>query len=349
MRLSSRSVLLPFAALLAGCDKAEPTRLAFVSPVPPSVVATDAQAPVQVAFVTDDGRIADHVADEVTIAIAGGGGGVVEGERTERATRGVATFHVNVRTAGPGYHFVANTPRFGASAASDPFTVLPGPATGLRIDEGAAPFLVGPRAVEVRVVDAAGNAVPTGSHVITLSSASILLGATQRTSVAGVAGFSDLQVCASGITTRLGSTVTELRATAPGLAERTTLLTLFAGPATGVTWVNSPANGVAGQKLPDLDLRVHDCGGNPVNGSLVLGWGACKPFLVNNPTGASLVATTSAPLGIGMTWAYTSGHNVAVDRPGTGYTMRVTCRQVQSPSVPIEVTSAVSAPFNVLP
>jgi hypothetical protein len=349
MRLPVRVLAIALFGALAACDDPsppQPTRLMFVAEPSASLVATEPHPAIQVAFVTEDGTVAAAVSDTVRLVVTGTA--ELFGDLEVAAVNGVATFNAKVEAAGSAYQLVAHTARFEAPAFSSAFSIVPGPPSTLRIEPQDDTGWVGVvLPTLVRVTDAVGNTVTTAAHAVTLSTTGALQGTTTATAIAGVASFPDLALCSSGINGRISAMPAILRANAPGLAEGTVSVALFPGAETGLRWLTQPSNGAAGVKLPPYELMVHDCGGNPVYASLVLGWGGCTPELVNNPTGASIIPASGQGYPIAMTWAYTHNNNTAIDRAGTGYTMRVTCRKSGNPA--IVVTSVPSNPFDVAP
>jgi hypothetical protein len=349
MRLPGRSLAIALFGAVAACDDPsppQPTRLVFIAEPSSSLVATEAHPAIQVAFVTEDGTVVASVSDTVRLSVTGTA--ELSGDLEVAAVNGVATFNARVEAAGSGYQLVAHTARFETPVLSSAFSIVAGPASTLRLEPQDDTGWVGVEMPTlVRVTDAVGNTVNTGSHTVTLSTIGALQGTTTASAIAGVASFPDLVLCPSGINGRISAMPAILRANAPGLSEGTFSVALFPGAETGLKWLTQPSNGVAGTKLPPYELMVHDCGGNPVYASLILGWGGCIPELVNNPTGASIVGASGQGYPIAMTWAYAFNNNTAIDRPGTGYTMRVTCRKSGDPTV--VVTSVPSNPFDVAP
>lgn len=325
----------------------QPTRLVFLSQPPASMVATESQPPVRVAFTTDDGHVLEDVRDSVRVVVIGAMPTQMSGTTGVQAQNGVATFNVRVLGAGTGYRFEASTPRFVTTAVSEPFAVVHGPAARVLVSAAADTIAIGAIVpISARITDAVGNQVLSATDTVTLSTTGALHGTTTAVAVGGLAQFPDVKVCASGITTRITPGTAVVQANASGLAPGTATFTAYAGSAIGVAWVTQPGNGSVSVVLPEFRVVVHDCGGNPVYGSLVLGWGACSPSLHNNPSGASIVS-----IGPGYpmvsSWAYATNYNAAVDRPGSGYTMVVTCAQASPGS--LRFTSPPSAPFDVLP
>lgn len=312
------------------------------------MVATDSQPAMRVAFVTDNGSVVENVSDSVFVSVVGTAGPVaLSGATRVRAENGVATLNLQLRSAGTGYRLQVSTPRFATSAVSNAFAVVAGAASAVQVSSASRMFIIGDSVpITARIVDAFGNVVSSASHAVTLSALGHLHGATTTVAAGGIARFPNIQVCAGGVTARIGASPVLIHAHAERLTPGTDTVLGIAGPPVGVAWVTQPTDGKANEVLSQFRVMVHDCGGNPVYGSLPMGWGVCTPSLHANPTGAALV---SVGAGHPMTssWAYATNQNAAVDRAGTGYTLVVRCREASSGHP--EFTTAPSNPFNVLP
>ncbi|HMC55397.1 MAG TPA: hypothetical protein VKH19_09520 [Gemmatimonadaceae bacterium] len=342
---SWRAVFMALGILVACEDATGPgpaTQAAFDLQPASSVASAQPLGTVRVVLLDAEGRVSRSSAI-VTIELeTADPAAQLSGSTTANAVAGVATFSdLNVAKAGAGFRLIAKTSGIG-DVLSDPFEVVPGPATQLRIENGISAFVY-PRCVPdvlpftVRVTDAAGNPVTsatppvtlslarTGAFGMTLSTDDNVYGTTTRTAVGGIAHFDDISVHKSG--------VYGITATAGGLTPAT------ASGFVGGCWVDrlvfikQPIDGTVGASLDLSVLRV-DAYGNATSEQHSPGPSYSVAItLGNNPAGAALSGTLVV---FGPGTSSRDFTNVFVDKPGTGYTLVAT----SGGSIAVSVTSA---------
>ena len=209
----------------------------------------------------------------VTVALASNPTAAnLTGMLISRASGGVASFsNLKVDKAGTGYRLQANSAGL-QPAVSLPFTVSVGTPVGLVFRTqptrtvAGAPFNP---AVQIAVVDAAGNTVRTATGSISLSLAASPVGATlsgtlTRTPVSGVATFYGVRLNKAGAGYAL-------QAAANGLpSARTAAFSVIPGPAARLAFTRQPSNAPGGAVIaPAVKVSVQDAYGNLVGNAPV--------------------------------------------------------------------------------
>ncbi len=252
----------------------------------------------------------------VTLALgANPAGGTLSGTLTANTTDGVALFsELSLDKAGEGYTLVASAPGVGP-VTSAAFRVKPGKAKSLAfvtqpasaaVDATLAP------AVQVRLVDAHGNAAIGATDSITLAlgtngTGATLSGTVTVAAVAGVATFSDLSVDKVGTYTLTASGNTLEGATS-------STFDIVGGPATQLAFRVQPASTAAGINLtPEVEVTALDAKGNVATGFT----GAVAVALAANPTNDTLQGTLTANAVAGVA----RFSDLSLHKVGTGYTL----------------------------
>lgn len=183
-------------------------------------------------------------------------------------------------------------------------------------------------AVQVEVLDAAGNRVTDAEIAITLSlgtnpGSGTLAGTKTVSATAGVATFGGLWVdaAASGYGLAAASTgVTGATSAAFDIAP---------GPAAALAFVTQPGAATAGKAIDPVKVAVHDAYGNPVTGAIP----DVSVSLAANPGGGTLAGTVSVAASGGVaTFA-----DLWIDRAATGYRMGA-----NAPSLAGDISAAFS-------
>jgi len=295
-------------------------QLEFTAP-PGDVVAGDPLTPAVVVTARDvAGNIATGFTGAVTLALgANPAGATLSGTTTVSAVAGVATFgDLHVDKAGGGYTLLAAATG-PAGATSDPFDVLTGAAAQLRFTTDPGTTVAGAAitpAVSVGVFDTQGNPVSdyVGSVGIALDAnpgAGTLSGTTVVSVVGGEATFPGLSIerAAAGYT---------LAASAPGLAGATSAaFSITGGLAAELVFTVEPGGAIAGETVvPPVEVAARDALGNVADGFT----GSVSVALASNPGGAVLSGSTTVTATAGVA----SFADLALDKVGTGYTLRAT-------------------------
>jgi len=321
----ARAILgLVAAASLATCarDTTGPTitatKLDFTTP-PGALVAGHQFSPaVKITAEDAAGNKAVGFSGDVTIALKHNpAGATLSGTTTVTAVKGVATFFdLSLDRADSGYTLEASS--YGLqSIQSAEFDVMPGPARQLAFSvEPPASTTAGAvfaPAVQVTVLDASGNLVPTFADSVTVSlgnnpGSGTLGGTTKVAAVNGVASFSTLTLdkAAPGYW---------LQATATGLSKTTSsAFDVTAGTATQLAFGTEPGTTVAGHQIsPAVKVRALDALGNLVPGFT----GSVSIALGSNPVGGTLSGTTPVAAVGGVATFF----DLSLDKTGTGYTL----------------------------
>jgi hypothetical protein len=325
--------LCGFVILGCGGDSNAPlvaTRVAFNTQPSPTVTSGQSLGNVSVTILTADGQIAAGTRYGVTVELWQNGNvfDLLAGSKTVETTTGVANFpNLIVTQAGLDYSLRASIvamPVF-ADVMSQPFTVVPGPASLLRFG-GLGLVGVGLEVpAVVRITDAGGNTVPDATNAVTVGytrtgefgitvAPDDSFGPVTATAVNGVATFHGLTFHKSGTYT--------LSAIASGLSGTTsTNVNILGMSATRLIFIAQPPNGSASTILAPFTVQhVDDYGnglglpfgpqGQAFNVTLSLG---------SNPTGATLGGTLSV-FNVGSAYTFT---NITIDKPGT-YTLVAT-------------------------
>ncbi|MBZ4420766.1 hypothetical protein [Myxococcus sp. RHSTA-1-4] len=201
--------------------------------------------------------------EQVTLALQGGAGVVLNGTTTVAAENGVARFSaVNVQRAGAGYTLRASSGSL-AEATSSAFSISAADAAKLVISQqpanGTAGVALNP-GMRVSILDAFDNQTASTASVTVALAANpangTLLGTLTVSADAGVATFGALRLEKAG-------SGYSLRATSDGLTEVTSnTFDIAAASAAALAFRTQPANGIAGQDLAAFEVEVHDAYGN---------------------------------------------------------------------------------------
>ncbi|HET9709845.1 MAG TPA: invasin domain 3-containing protein, partial [Gemmatimonadales bacterium] len=200
--------------------------LAFIVQPATAVAGVSIAPAIQVAVEDAIGNRVTSATTSVTLAILDNpNGGVLSGTATVAAVSGVATFsNLSINKSGTGYSLSAAATALTGDVSAD-FDITP--ASAARVSFFAEPTsatagaVIAP-SVQVEILDAFGNRVPTAVNNVTMSFASnpgsgTLSGTLSHAAVAGVATFSDLSINKVG-------TGYKLRASGSGLAVTDTSL-----------------------------------------------------------------------------------------------------------------------------
>ncbi len=303
---------------------------------PSDAVAGTAIAPaVQVEVEDAIGNRVTSSTASVTIAILDNpNGGALSGTIAVSALSGVATFStLNINKSGTGYSLSASAAGM-TSAASNDFNITPGTATRVSFFVEPSSTIAGSVItpdVEVQVLDAFGNRVPTATNSVTVAFAAnpgsgTLSGTLTEPAVAGLATFSDLSINKVGTGYRL-------KANAGVLTPDTSLaFNVAPGPATTLAFSVQPSQAVATAAIaPAVKVTAIDVQGNIATGFT----GSVTMAIANNAGGGTLSGTLSVSAVAGVA----TFSDLQIDKVGTGYTLGAAAAGL---------TAATSSPFNVI-
>ena len=321
---------------------ASPARVAFA--VQPSSVAAGVSISPAVQVVVQDsfGNAVTSSTSGLTLYITpntGTAGAHLRGTTTVNAAGGVATFStLSVDSVGAGYALTASGAGL-LSTASAAFNVTWAPAVRLGFAAQPSNVTAGAPmspAVKVAIQDSLGNTVTSSATGVTLAitnktgtGGAHLRGTTSVSAVSGVAAFSTLSVDSAG-----GSYT--LTASAAGVAGAVSVsFDVTIAPASRVTWVLQPTNGVAGAALsPSPTSCVTDSLGNKVataTSSITVGIATGS-----GTTGAHLRGTTTGATSGGcVTFA-----TLSIDSSGASYALTASATGL---------AVGMSAPFAIAP
>ncbi|QSQ27551.1 hypothetical protein JY651_22715 [Pyxidicoccus parkwayensis] len=245
--------------------------LTFTKQPGESTVGAPINPPVAVTVRDGFGNTVTNSSATLTLSLANNPTGAsLTGTVAVAAVNGVATFTgVAVDKAGNGYTLSVSAP--GLTSTSIAFNVVPGVATKLAFGVQPSDVVAGSSitpAVTVRVVDAAGNTVPTATNSITMAignnpNSGILNGTKTVSAVNGVATFPGLSITKTGA----GYTLT---AAATGLTGGTSsAFNVTPGAASSLGFdTNPPSVVTAGAAItPAVKVSVRDAFNNTVTGS----------------------------------------------------------------------------------
>ncbi|MFW6010281.1 MAG: Ig-like domain-containing protein [Gemmatimonadota bacterium] len=300
---------------------------------PSDAVAGDALDPaVQVEVVDTAGNRVEDLELAITLGLDDAQTpGTLHGTRTVRATGGVATFSglwVD-RAATHTLRAVAGAD----TTTSAPFDITPADASALRFGALPSTGTAGEvlSATEVRVEDAFGNLVPTGSPQVSVrlggADTTALDGTTAVTAESGIATFDDLSVTDAGEHT-LSALGDDLDGATGGPLE----ITPAAAHALAFRVQPEAVEGHEWME-PDVEVEVRDTFGNLVPSAdveVTLGLGQSPSSGPDPGLGGTL--TTGATDGVAVF------DSLRVDRPYHGYTMLASASGLES---------AESIPFSV--
>jgi hypothetical protein len=324
------------------------TRL-VVTRQPPASVTAGAGFALTIQAEDALGNLDPTFGGSVTLAIANNpAGGTLAGTLTVTAGGGVAAFSgLTLDRAGTGYTLQATAGGLSAGT-TEAFNVTAGTATQLVVTaQPPAGVTAGSGfGLTVQAEDSSGNVDPTfkGSVTVALGNnpgGGALGGTLTMTASGGVAAF-------SGLT--LGKTATgyTLEATSGGLTAATTNpFHVTAGPATYlVVTAQPPATASAGAGF-GLAVQAEDIAGN-IDSTFT---GNVTVALAANPGGSTLGGTLTVTAVNGVA-TFT---NLTLNRPGTGYTLRVSAGSLAAAtSGALSVTSnppppppVISEPTNI--
>jgi len=219
-----------------------------------------------VRIVDANGNTVTSSSATVTATLASGAG-TLGGTLTAAAVSGVATFTNLAVTGSVGSYTLGFSSPLLTGVTSGAIALSAGPAAALVFQVQPTPTAAGSTispALQVRVVDGAGNLVTTATNTVAVAlganpGPSTLGGTTSAAAVAGVATFGNLTLnrAAAGYT---------LVATAAGLVPDTTVaFSVIPGAATALAITTAPTTGQSGAILaPQPVIRLVDANGNTV-------------------------------------------------------------------------------------
>jgi hypothetical protein len=290
--------------------------------------------PLVVRLVDVNGNTVPTTGVIVTAALASGPG-ALSGSITTGTVSGVATFTNLVLTGTTGsYSLNLSAPTL-TSITTGTITLSAGAPTALAYlvqpTDVAAGVAIAP-AVTVRILDGAGNFVPTATNTVSMGlganpGGSSLGGTVSVAAVAGVATFSTLTLDKTGA----GYTLT---ASSGGLTAATSAgFAVTPGAASRVVFLVQPTTATAGAAIsPPVQVEIQDANGNRVTGSTA----AVTVALGANPGASTLSGTTTINAVAGVATFST----LSLNRTGTGYTLGASSGAL---------TGATSAAFNINP
>ena len=307
---------------------------------PPSLATATVAFPVVVEVQDEYNNVIPGATDSIAVSIENNGGvpvlGTLSGTLTQTATAGSATFgDLSVDKVGFGYTLEATSGTL-VDAHSTPFDVQPGPAASLA-------FTTQPNAtytaddtinVEVTVLDAGGNVVPTPTIIgLTLNqtNGAILGGPNPVPAPAGVATFA-VNVRKVGT----GYTLTANDGPGGHTADSTAFDVTPGVPAT-LSWLAQPTSTTAGRVMdPRIRVGVVDAYNNVVTSAV--------PITIDFDTDPSSAVPPNPPVNKAGLWTENSVNgeatfnSLAVNRIANGYTLIASAGALTSP---------VSDPFNI--
>ena len=326
------------------------------SPVSFSASAT-AAAPVQLARVSGDsqtGTVGQSLPQPLVVLARDQYDNPVSGAGVAWAvTAGAGSLSAaSVPTNDQGQSFVSWTPGptagtqgaaariDGASGSSVAFTVrtLAGPASGVSFkvqpSNTAAGRPITP-AVEVAVVDAFGNTVPSATNPVdvalaTSPSGGALTGTKQVTAVTGVSSFSDLSIDRPGNGYTLSAKATGLTGAVSAGFDIDPL------PPTQLVFTGQPGTAAAGMAItPPVQVTAREASGKTATGFS----GTVTVAIAANPTGGTLSGATTVAAAAGVA----TFQNLRIDRAGVGYTLTASTDSLTATSASFNVTAGVAA------
>ena len=274
----------------------------------------------------------------VTVALAANpANGTLQGELTESAVNGVATFDaLRIERAGTGYTLHATSGDLTA-VTSNTFDITAADAAKLVVSRqpanGTAGVELNP-GMQVSILDAFDN--PTGSTAsVTVELAAnpasgTLLGELTESAVNGVATFDALRI------ERAGTGYT-LRATSGDLTEATSnTFDISPAAAAALAFTAQPTNGVAGAALaPTVEVTIRDAFGNTASST-----DEVTLALVGGASGVVLNGTTTVAAENGVA----RFPSINVRRVGSGYSLRATSSTLtEAASSTFSITAAEAA------
>ena len=291
-------------------------------------------APLVIRMVDANGNTVPTTGTTVTATLASGAG-ALSGTLTAGTVSGVATF-TNLVLTGTAGNYTLN---LGAAALTSVTTgaiaLSPGSPAALAFQvqpSGVASGAAIAPAVVVRVLDGAGNLVPTATNLITMSignnaGGSTLGGTVAVSAVAGLATFSTLTLDKTGAGyTIVASSGGVTAATSTGFA-------VTPGAATKLVYLVQPSTVTAGAAIsPAVQVEIQDAANNLVTGAT----NAVTLVIGTNPGGSTLGGTTTVSAVGGIATFGT----LALNKSAAGYTLAASASGL---------TGATSAAFTVNP
>lgn len=323
-------------------------KLAFTVPPSPVAAGSPIAPAVQVAIQDSLNSTVVGAATLVTIGIGANPlGGTLAGTLTRTAVNGVATFaDLSVNRVGTAYTLAAAASGL-IGAASPGFDVGAGPPSQLAFTVQPSLAVAGAAlapAVQVTVQDAFGNPVGTAATTVTMAigtnaGGATLSGTASRTTVNGVATFSDLSLNKTG-------TGFTLAAAASGLAGASSVaFNVTAGAATRLAFGVQPSATVAGRTVaPAVQVAVQDQLGNTVTSATAV----ITLALGTNPAGGTLAGTTSESAVNGVA----TFSDLTIAKAGSGYTLAAAATGLAagtSSAFDVTAGAAVRLAFTVQP
>ncbi|MFP2932499.1 beta strand repeat-containing protein, partial [Pyxidicoccus sp. 3LG] len=333
--LSASFGTLPVVASSAfNITPAAPMSLVFVQQPTSAPAGASITPAVRVALNDAFGNRVTDATGNVSLALGNNpGGGTLSGTTQVAVSNGEATFsNLSLRVVGTGYTLSAS---FGtlSSVTSSAFDVTPGaPAALVYLQQPTAITAGSPitPAVRVAVDDAFGNRATDATGNVSLAlgnnpGGGTLSGTTQVALSNGEATFEGVSVTTAGTGYTLSATFGSVPAVTSSAFN-------VAAPVASLAFVNAPGNVTAGVAFnPVVTVELRDAAGNRTAASATV-----TLRLGNNPTGASLVGTTTVAAVDGLA----AFPGLLMQRAGTGYTV-----EAVSGSVPVLTSGA----FNVSP
>jgi len=259
----------------------------------------------------------------ITIAIATNpGNATLSGVKTVNASGGTATFQdLSLNKSGSGYTLQATSGGM-TSGVSATFAISAAAATRLlflntpaaSVAAGAPVLQSGGSPLQVAVVDAFDNTVPSATNSVTLALDTNTYGATlggsvTASAVGGVASFGSASVAKAGLAYRLAATTGGLSGTFSGTFD------ILAAAAAKVAYNVQPSKTAAGAAMtPAVKLDIQDAYGNVVTNAT----NVVTLAVQSGPSGAVLTGGSAAASG--GTAAFS---NLTLDKAGT-YTLAAT-------------------------
>jgi hypothetical protein len=285
---------------------------------PSSAVAGVSITPaVQVEVEDAIGNRVSTATTSVTLAILDNpNGGVLSGTATVAAVAGVASFsNLSINRSGTGYSLAASASGLTGDVSAD-FNITPAAAARVSFfvdpSDATAGSVITP-GVQVEILDAFGNRVPTATNQVTLTFAAnpgggTLSGTATQSAVAGLAAFNDLSI------NRVGNGY-KLRAGASGLMPDTSVaFNITPGPATTLVFTQQPTQTAATAAItPSVKVTARDAQGNTATGFT----GLVSMAIATNPGGGTLAGTPSVSAVAGVA----TFSDLHIDKIGTGYSL----------------------------
>jgi hypothetical protein len=272
-------------------------KLAFITQPSNAVAGSAVAPPIQVAIQDFNGNTVSSTASVALTIASGPVGATTSGTTTRAAVAGIATFdNISHPIAGNGYSLTATSTNLTAATSSS-YNVAPGAPAKLS-------FLVQPQAstagvpfandVQVQILDAANNLVPTATNTISIAftngTTTSMRGTFSVPAVNGIATFPGLRIIRTG--------TIQLAANSTGLTfANSATFEVTPAPAIGLTFTRQPFGVTAGaQQASPVSVAITDSLGNTVPTSSA----SITLAMSQSPNGASLGGTATQPTSQGV-------------------------------------------------